>query len=190
MLPARFCQILFRNEKIGGQGESYRGYRHNFILCLHCLIENELFQPADKPRHRSSSLIITFFTALSVLGVLCICCLRVLPWNKPQWVIYLPNRRNPSAFHFLFFSSYSQICIIQILFKNLAQRGQQLNSTTYKRKNSLSSLWQFVQMAECCVCTLGSLLWLWGEGGPCSHCFRDFCSRRWASQAAIKALIQ
>lgn len=119
MLPARFCQILFRNEKIGGEGERYTGYRHNFILCLHCLIENELFQPADKPRHRSSSLIITFLAALSVLSVLCICCLRVLPWNKPQWVIYLPNRRNPSAFHFLFFSSYSQICIIPILFKNL-----------------------------------------------------------------------
>lgn len=117
MLPARFCSWMGRLEEMervteGAIKDERVQAQLHFVPALCQLIENE--RVAGKPRHTSFSLVITFLTAPSALSVLCICCLRVLPWNKPQWGIYLPNRRNPNAFLLLISSSYSyDICSFQ-----------------------------------------------------------------------------
>ena len=78
---------------------------HSAPAALCQLIESELSGQQTSPgRHTSFSLIITSsLLPLSVLSVLCICCLRVLLRNKPQIGIHPPPS---TAFHFHFFSPF------------------------------------------------------------------------------------
>lgn len=62
-------------------------------------------------------IIITLLTAPSVLGVLCICCLRVLLWNKPQRDI--PSQREESQ-RFPFSYLIPNIMNIQTNFSKLS----------------------------------------------------------------------
>lgn len=97
-------------------------------------------QAADTPLPPSSS----------PSSLLCLYSMFFLSWDKPNWVLCLLH--SLSSFWFMFHLTPRLVWFLAPC------RGETLTS---------SSTWHFVLMAECWLCSLDWLLWLWGEGWFC-----------------------